>query len=208
MAAPTFPTIEVAFLQSLNGNPYNASSNPYGMDEGGHIILWSPAMNYMATTAQYAGDAVTFISGLAEQVAEDAASAAAGSGTEAAVSDIRAGADAEYISIRRILAAMAPVAITFATPLAWDVATGINFTATLTADTTLPNPTNAIAGKSGFIDVVQGGAGGFEITSFGTGYKWFGPLPSWSVEPGSISKLTYFCKSSSEIHLAYAGNAE
>ncbi len=102
---------------------------------------------------------------------------------------------------------MVPVALTFATPLVWDMVSGINFTCTLTADTTLPNPTNQTAGKSGFIDFVQDGTGGRSIASYGSNFKWFGPQPDWPAEAGATTKVSYFVKANGEVHLAFAGNA-
>lgn len=191
MAAPTFPTIEVAFLQSLNGNPYNGSSNPYGMDEGGHIILWSPAMNYMATSTIYVGDAVTFIDGLATQVATDAASAAAGSGTEATAANIRSGTSAQYLSIRRVYDANAPVTLSIAGgSVAVDMSAGINFKLTVTGDCAFAAPTGLIDGKTGYIVLTMDSTGGYAVT-FDSAFVFGGDGLNLNTAPGDRTVIAY-----------------
>lgn len=209
MAAPTFPTTKVEFVQALNGNAYNASTNPYGMASGGHRQNWPTAMNYMGDIATYTGDAVTYLDGLAEQVAEDAASAAAGSGTEASVANIRAAVDeAFYISMRRAVAAQVPVALTDAASIAWDMATGINFKVVLgAADRALANPTNQIAGKNGFINIHQDATGGRSITTWGSNFIWIGDEPYWPTAANARTKIAYFVTASGEVELAFAGNS-
>lgn len=208
MSLPSFPAAAVELLSQLNGDIWDASANPFGMDDGGHIPNWPLAMNDMAEVTNYNAALAAVLVAIAQQVAEDAAAAEEGSGTEASVAAIRAVSDlAHYVSMRRVAAAMVPAAISFAAPLAWDMATGINFTATLTANTTVPNPTNQTPGKSGFIDFVQDGTGGRTITSWGGNFRWFGFLPPWPAAAGAITKVAYFVKAAGEVHLAFAGNA-
>src|SRR5690606_8991041 len=161
--------------------------------DGGHIPNWPQAMNDTATSTTYQAAVASFLAALAEQVALDAASAEAGSGTEATVSNIRAIANvAHYVSMRNVAAANVPVAVTDAATIAWDMGTGINFTVTLgAAGRALANPTNQIAGKSGFIDFVQDGTGGRSVTTWGNNFKWFGPKPDWPTAAGAITKVVY-----------------
>ena len=53
--------------------------------------------------------------------------------------------------------------------IAWDMATGDNFTHTFTEDTTLANPTNKVTGKSGFIFLTQH-ASAPKTLAYGTDY--------------------------------------
>ena len=53
--------------------------------------------------------------------------------------------------------------------IAWDMATGDNFTHTFTEDTTLANPTNKTTGKSGFIFLTQH-ASAPKTLAYGTDY--------------------------------------
>lgn len=201
MALPVFPTDDAAEISDTSSDD---------MVNGGHRTRFFPLLDAVLGLASYVKGAGEFLVTLAEQVSEDAASAAAGSGTEASVANIRAGADvAHYLSMRQVAAANVPVALTDAASIAWDMATGINFTVTLgAAGRSLANPTSQIAGKSGFIDVVQDATGGRSITTWGTNFKWFGPKPSWPVVGGAVSKLAYFVKANGEIHISFAGNSE
>lgn len=200
MALPTFPTIEVAFVKQLNGNPYNASSNPYGMDEGGHIILWPPAMNDIGVIGQYVGDAATEVKSMADQVANDAASAAAGSGTEATAANIRSGTSANYLSIRRVYDAATPIEVTVSSGTAEiDMNAGINFKVTgLSTDCLFANPTNIVAGKSGVIDIKMDGTGGRAVT-FGSYFVFAGDGAAVSTDPNSRSLIAYYAASATEI---------
>jgi hypothetical protein len=63
---------------SYNGGTYNASTNPYGFGQGGHVVNFLPALQDTATAAQATSAAAT--------AAASSASAAAGSATTAAAS--------------------------------------------------------------------------------------------------------------------------
>jgi hypothetical protein len=209
MAFPEFPTTEAALVQEYNGETYNASTNPYGLAKGGHRQNWAPAMNALGVIADYVGATADELQTVAAQVALDAAAAAAGSGTEASVADIRAAADvAHYISMRRAVAAQVPVALTDGATISWDMDTGINFSVTLgAAGRALANPTNQVAGKSGFINVVQDGSGGRTITTWGDDFVWLGDEPLWPTAAGAVTKIAYFVRvADSKIELAFAGN--
>lgn len=191
MAMPDFPTVEVAFLLQLNGNPYNASSNPYGMAKGGHRQLWAPAMNYMAVATEYTGDALTAISTLAAQVATDAASAAAGSGTEATVSDIRAGTSAQYLSIRRVYDAAAPVVLSISGgSIALNMATGVNFKLSVTGNCAFAAPTGLVDGESGYIILTMDSTGGYDVT-FDDKFVFGGDGLNINTAPGDKTLIAY-----------------
>lgn len=200
MALPTFPQAVADYIAGLTDEDFI---------NGGHRTHFIPTAQGGMTLADYVRLAAIEMLALAEQVEDDAASAAAGSGTEATVANIRAAADvAHYISMRRVVAANVPVSLTDGPSIAWDMATGINFTVTIAgASRTLANPTNQTAGKSGFIDFAQDGTGGRKVTTWGSNFKWFGPHPDWPTTAGAITKVAYFVKANGEIHLAFAGNA-
>jgi hypothetical protein len=175
---------------------------------GGHRTNFIPTNQGSLALAMYVEAQSVSIAELATIVQSIADAAAAGSGSEVTKEQIWAGADAQYMSIRRLNEALVPQTIAFAAPLAWDMATGINFTVTLTGDTTMPNPTNQVPGKSGFINFVQGaGPGGRSVTSWGTHFKWFGPLPEWASVAGGVTKVAYFVTASGQVEMRYAGSA-
>lgn len=208
MAFPEFPATEAALVQEYNGNPYNVSTEPYGMAGGGHRVNWVPAMTALGVICVYVGSTADEMALVAAQVAEDAAAAAAGSGTEASVANIRAAADlAHYLSMRRTVAAQVPVSLTDGSTIAWDMGAGINFSVTLgAAARTLANPTNQVAGKSGFINVTQT-TGAETITSWGDDFVWLGDEPFWPTTAGAVTKIAYFVRTAgSKIELAFAGN--
>lgn len=200
MAFPDFPTDDAAEISGTSADD---------MVNGGHRTRFFPLLNAVLGLAGYVKAAGEFLVDLAEQVADDAASAAAGSGTEASVTNIRAGADvAHYLSLRRVAAANVPVALTDAASIAWDMATGINFTVTLgAAGRALPNPTNQLPGKNGFLTVKQDATGGRSITSWGSHFIWIGPQPYWPSSANARTKLAYFVNGVGEIEIAFAGNS-
>lgn len=208
MPIPDFPTDEVALLAAVNGNPYNAVTNPKGLAAGGHRQNWNPAMNGAADVAGYMATVATFLDALADQVATDAASAAAGSGTEATAANIRAGLTAQYLSIRRSYEAMAPVALTDAATIAWDMADGVNFKVTIAAaGRALANPTNQVAGKSGLLSISQDATGGRTITSWGSHFVWIGGDILWPVAANAVSLVSYYVEASGKILLSFGGSS-
>ncbi len=71
-----------------------------------------------------------------------------------------------------------------------DLSLNNNFTATLTEDTTLANPTNIVAGQSGRIAITQ--AAGDYTVAFDTYYKFpGGSTPSVSTGTGALDLLYY-----------------
>ncbi|MEO3389517.1 hypothetical protein, partial [Mesorhizobium sp. CAU 1741] len=160
MALPTFPTTEAELIEDTTSDD---------MLNGGHRTLFFPLLLAALALAEYAQLTGEEIETLAAQTEADAASAAAGSGTEASVANIRAAADvAHYLSMRRVVASQAIVALTDGSTISWDMDAGINVSVTIgAAGRTLANPTNQIAGKSGFLNVAQDGTGGRTITNWG-----------------------------------------
>lgn len=199
MSLPVYPTDDAATISATSSED---------MINGGHRTRFFPLLDAVLALATYVKAAGEFLVGLADQVSEDAASAAAGSGTEASVANIRAGADvAHYLSMRRVASANVPVALTDTASIAWDMASGINFSVVLGGNRTLANPTNLVPGMSGFLNVVQDSTGGRSITAYGNQYVWIGPKPNFPAGPGARTKLVYFVTSGSEVELAFAGNS-
>ena len=205
---PTYPTDAASFLAQLNSDPYDASSNPFGLGAGGHRQLFPESQDALVALAQFVNLAGTDIEALAAQVATDAASAAAGSGTEATVANIRSGASASYLTIRRIYEANAPVSLTDASTIAWDMSAGINFKVTLGASgRTLANPTNQVAGKSGLLVVSQDATGGRSISSFGSNIIWIGGTPAWPTASNAKTIISYFVEANGTVLLTPGGSS-
>lgn len=198
MPLPAAPTDAFTFLAALNGDLYDPDANPFGMDDGGHIPNWPPAMNDTAEVGNYLAALGTYLQQLADQVAADAASAAAGSGAEVTVEQIRAGAAAQYLSIRRVYAAAAPVALVDAATIAVDLDTGINFAVTLGGNRTLGNPTNADVGKSGFVIVSQDATGGRTLAK-GSNWKVAGGDIILDQAAGARNVISYFVESENSV---------
>lgn len=179
---------------------------------GGHRTNFIPTGQGTAALAQYVEvksvEFYEYAEEVREQVATDAAAAAAGSGTEATLANIRAGADvAHYLSMRRVAAANVPVALTDGANIAWDMASGINFSVVLGGNRVLANPTNLVPGMSGFLNVYQDATGGRSLTAYGDQYVWIGPRPSFPAAANARTKIAYFVTSTSEVELAFAGNS-
>lgn len=191
MALPVYPTDDAATISGTSSDD---------MINGGHRTRLFPLLNAVLALASYVKAAGEFLIGLAEQVATDAASAAAGSGTEAAVANIRAGTSAHYLSIRRAYAAAAPVDLTDATTVTIDFAAGINFGLTIGGNRTLGTPTNLVPGKSGLIIVTQDATGGRTLGKVAI-WKALGGAIVLDPAPSGITVLSYYIDSESRILL-------
>lgn len=206
MPMPTYPADEAAFAAALNSDPYDSESNPDGLGAGGHRQNFPAGMDAVVALANFVNLAGAFIDALAEQVAADAESAEQGSGTEASVAQIRAGLNAFYLSIRRVLEANQPVALTDAASIAWDMSAGINFKVTLgAAGRTLANPSNQVAGKSGIVIFTQNGSGTGTITSYGANIVWIGGQPDWPTTPGAKVVVAYFVEANGTVLMSPSG---
>lgn len=94
------------------------------------------------------------------------------------------------------------VSLTDAATIAWDNRTGINFTVTIGASRTLGNMTNPVVGRSGMLEVIEGGAGGFTL-SLGTNYKTdVGGGFSIDTVAGRKNGILYFVRSATEVWLS------
>jgi hypothetical protein len=100
----------------------------------------------------------------------------------------------------------AVAALTEAATIAVDLALSNNFTVTLTGTATAVGaPTNAVAGQSGSIFIVQD-AGGGNILSWNTAWKWAGgTAPTLSTAGDAVDRVDYIVKGASEIQAVWTG---
>ena len=92
-----------------------------------------------------------------------------------------------------------PVTLTDATSIALDLATGNNFTVTLTGNRTLENPTNTVVGQTGQIYVIQDGTGSRTL-AFGSNYKFSkGTAITISTSTSSVDLLVFNVRSPTAI---------
>jgi hypothetical protein len=121
----------------------------------------------------------------------------------ATASDYRTGtATGKLLTVDQVNAAMAEVTLTDAATIAWDMATGIDFTVTLTASRTLGNPTNTVVGRRGRIRVVQNGTGGWSLTKSSNHKTAGGSALSIATAASAETYLYYDCVSSTKILLS------
>jgi hypothetical protein len=86
--------------------------------------------------------------------------------------------------------------------VAWNIASGIDFTLAMTANATLANPSGVIPGKRGRIKVTQDATGGRTL-ALGSQYKTAGGAGiTLSTAANAIDYLDYDCVSATEIRLA------
>lgn len=189
MPAPTYPTSSADFITSLDQTDFAT---------GGHRTNFIPALFAMLALAIFGKDLGAFLEALAEQVQEDAASAAAGSGTESTVANIRAGTSAQYISIRRAYGAAAPVALVDGPTVVVDFEAGINFGLTIGGDRLLGLPNNPIPGKSGLVIVTQDATGG-RVLGKHANWKVLGGSIVLDPVPGGKTVLSYYIESATSI---------
>jgi hypothetical protein len=93
-----------------------------------------------------------------------------------------------------------PVSVAVSTSsVAYDLATGNNFTTILNANVTFDNPTNPQPGQSGIIYVVQDGTGS-RTASFGSDWKFKGgTAPTLSTAASAVDALIYNVRTSTAI---------
>ena len=96
-----------------------------------------------------------------------------------------------------------PVTLTDAASIALDLATGNNFTVTLAGNRTLENPTNAVAGQTGQMYVIQDGTGSRTL-AFGSNYKFpNGTAITISTSTSSVDLLVFNVRSSTAIDTVF-----
>lgn len=111
---------------------------------------------------------------------------------EASVAEYLANTADKALSTDSVWGAQAFVGLVQAATIAVDLATGINFTTTMTGNRTLGNPTNPKVGQSGVIEFIQDSTGNRTIT-FGANYKFAsGAVKTLSTAANSKDYLSYF----------------
>lgn len=122
----------------------------------------------------------------------------------ATVAEIRAGAvEDALITPGAYQAALAEVTLTDAATIAVDLNSFINAVVTLGGNRILGNPTNATAGKTGRIRVVQDGTGSRTL-SFGSNWKREGGAPTPSTAAGAQDFIDFEVVSPTYVRYAYA----
>lgn len=136
-----------------------------------------------------ASDAATAFSNLKQAATQSAT----GVVELATAAEYRTGTDTARVpALDQIWAAAQEVTLTDAATIAVDLATGINFVVTLTANRALGNPTNEKVGQMGYIRIVQD-AGGTNTLSFGTDWEFAGGVaPSISTGGNDQNMLFYY----------------
>lgn len=120
----------------------------------------------------------------------------------ATAAEYRGGSVAKAVSVQNAWSAMAEVALTDATTIAWDMSTGIDFTVTLAGNRVLGNPTNTTVGKKGRLRVVQDGTGG-KTLSYSSNLEFAGgTAPVLSTAANAQDVLYYDVMSSTRIVLS------
>ena len=96
--------------------------------------------------------------------------------------------------LQRLFIALRPslVATLDETDIEVDMSITVHFRITLTANRTIPNPTNPRDGQDLIIEITQGGAGSFTIT-WGTQYRFSDdtPQPDLSTTAGKIDMIQF-----------------
>ncbi len=99
-----------------------------------------------------------------------------------------------------------PVTLTDAASIAVDFATGTNFVVSLGGNRTLENPSNAVAGQTGHIYVIQDGTGSRTL-SFGDAYNFQGgTTPTMSTSVNSVDLLVYNTRGVSAIDTIFVSS--
>ena len=102
--------------------------------------------------------------------------------------------DDKFLTAKAVTDAAAIAALTLATP---DLSIP-NQTITLSANSTLGAPTNAVEGKSGTILIKQD-ATGSRTLAYNAAWKPFGSVPALSTAANAVDLLTWFAESSAKV---------
>lgn len=95
-----------------------------------------------------------------------------------------------------------PVALTSATTITIDLATSNHFTLTIGHNATFANPSNIVPGQAGQIVITQDGTGGRTL-AFGSYFKFSGgTAPTITAAIGSVTVLSYYVISATQIVVA------
>jgi len=87
-----------------------------------------------------------------------------------------------------------------------DLSTSCNFTITLGGNRTMANATNAIAGQSGSIFIVQDGTGSRTL-SWGSYWDFAGgSAPTLTTASNAVDRVDYIVRSNTSIHAVFTGN--
>lgn len=133
-------------------------------------------------------DMITSVAGLTGAIT----AASLGAALKASGSDFRTGTnDDRLLTPKSVFDAAAPVALTDASTVALDLATGQNFTLEIGGNRTLGAPTNAKAGQSGVITITQDGTGSRTL-AYASAYKKPGGTITLSTAAGAVDLLSYY----------------
>lgn len=89
-----------------------------------------------------------------------------------------------------------------------DFSDGNNFKVTLAGNRTLSNPTNVVAGQSGFIAVTQDGTGGRTL-AYSANYQFVGGTPPiLSTAASSVDILAWYAHTTTDIVIEAISNVQ
>lgn len=90
--------------------------------------------------------------------------------------------------------------VSFSTGIQLDLNSSNNFQITLTGNTTLQNPSNAVSGQAGIVTIIQGS--GNNTMAFGSNWQYpggSGNVPSLTTTSGATDVLAYYVVNSSKV---------
>ena len=90
-------------------------------------------------------------------------------------------------------------ALTDAATISVNFASSNNFSVTLAGNRTLGNPTNVVAGQSGFIAITQDGTGGRTLAYSSNWSFASGTAPTLTTTAGAIDILAYYARTTTDI---------
>lgn len=100
-------------------------------------------------------------------------------------------------------------ALTSASTVTIDLSTAQNFSITLGHNVTFANPTNLTAGQSGVITVTQSSGTLYNISGWGTNWKFMGGTLATATQTASaVDVIAYYCESATRITAAVLPNTK
>lgn len=206
-------------LARLGEGYYNSGqksdANPGGFSGYGNVINYPASLLDIFTVASEIAAATGHIltvadaAGAAHAAKDDVialvafAEAAAAQFIKATLAQVRTGADdVHFVTAYSLAKAAEPIVLAYASTVNWNMAAGWNAKVTLTGSPTIGAPTNPLLGMTYILDLIEGGAGGYQPAWHACWDHGENLTPILNGTVGKGGKVFAYCDSVAPLHFA------